>query len=58
MKVKLLSYSQLAIDPALKDEYEHKLYDIQNLIAYCARVSNPGNQSNTETTDRLLGYLI
>lgn len=58
MKVKLISYSQLAIDPALKDEYEHKLYDIQNLIAYCARVSNPSNQSNTETTDRLLRYLI
>ena len=58
MKVKLISYSQLAIDPALKDVYEHKLYDIQNLIAYCARVSNPSNQSNTETTDRLLRYLI
>jgi thymidylate synthase (FAD) len=58
MKVKLVSYSQLAIDPALKDEYEHKLYDIQNLIAYCARVSNPNNQSNTETTERLLRYLI
>jgi thymidylate synthase (FAD) len=46
------------------------LYDIQNkqelnqdssaqdLIAYCAKVSNPGNQSNTLTNERLISYLI
>jgi len=28
------------------------------LIAYCARVSNPGNQANTETAPRLLRYLV
>jgi len=32
--------------------------DAQELIAYCARVSNPANQNNTETAPRLLSYLI
>ena len=32
--------------------------DMQDLVAYCARVSNPANQMNTETTDKLLKYLI
>ena len=32
--------------------------DAQGLIAYCARVSNPANQNNTETAPRLLRYLI
>ena len=31
---------------------------IQELIAYCARVSNPSNQDNAETSERLLRYLI
>ena len=30
----------------------------EDLIAYCARVSNPSNQLNTETAPKLLGYLI
>jgi len=34
------------------------LDNIQDLIAYCARVSNPNNQSNTKTTAKLLNYLI
>ena len=58
MKVKLVSYSKNAFDPAIGDEIESDLHNIQDLVAYCARVSNPSNQSNTETTDRLLGYLI
>jgi len=58
MKVKLISYSQHAYDPAKGDEIESDLYNIQDLVAYCARVSNPSNQSNTETADRLLRYLI
>ena len=32
--------------------------NIQELIAYCARVSNPDNQHNMETSDKLLKYLI
>jgi thymidylate synthase (FAD) len=50
MKVKLVSYSQPA------DEIEG-LEDIQDLVAYCARVSNPSNQMNSETAEKLLGYL-
>jgi len=31
---------------------------IQELVCYCARVSNPANQSNTETNEKLILYLI
>jgi len=51
MKVKLISYSQT---PAPLDV---KGNNLQELIAYCARVSNPSNQSNTTTTTKLLNYL-
>ena len=50
MKVRLISYSQTA-------ENLHVGKDIQELIAYCARVSNPSNQNNEETSERLLSYL-
>ena len=32
--------------------------DAQELIAYCARVSNPDNQFNTETSEKLIKYLL
>jgi thymidylate synthase (FAD) len=51
MKVRLISYSQPP---------EGELYigeNIQELIAYCARVSNPSNQNNKETSKKLLRYL-
>lgn len=53
MKVELISYSK----PARKLVNEG-LYDVQELIAYCARVSNPSNQMNTETSAKLIKYLI
>lgn len=34
------------------------LNDAQDLIAFCARVSNPSNQFNTETAEKLIKYLI
>lgn len=52
MEVKLISYSQ---------PIEGKIIgvdDCQDLIAYCARVSNPDNQSNKTTSEKLLNYLI
>ncbi len=53
MNVKLLSYSQPA------DESRHMgISDAQELIAYCARVSNPSNQLNNETSERLIRYLV
>ena len=53
MNVRLLSYSQPT------DEFRNMgLQDAQELIAYCARVSNPANQLNTETSEKLIRYLI
>ena len=53
MNVKLVSYSQPTTEFA-----DQGIGDAQELIAYCARVSNPANQFNTETSDRLIRYLI
>ena len=50
MNVKLISFSQA---PEGWDGY-----DCQELIAYCARVSNPSNQMNKETSEKLIKYLI
>lgn len=52
MKVRLVSYSQPSAE-FLEDGIE----DVQDLIAYCARVSNPSNQNNPETSAKLLNYL-
>jgi thymidylate synthase (FAD) len=53
VKVKLLSYSQPTEDFA-----KQGIDDAQELIAYCARVSNPANQYNTETSEKLISYLV
>jgi thymidylate synthase (FAD) len=53
MKVSLVSYSKPS-----RQMYDEGLYDVQELIAYCARVSNPANQFNTETSEKLIRYLI
>ena len=53
MNVKLLSYSQPTGEFA-----DMGLTDAQELIAYCARVSNPSNQLNTETSEKLIRYLV
>ena len=49
MKVELISYSQ------------PEVYFVENmteLVAFCARVSNPSNQSNKDTSEKLIRYLI
>ena len=53
MKVKLISYSTPNEDIA-----KEGIKDVQELVAYCARVSNPSNQLNTETSEKLINYLI
>tara|TARA_B100001750_G_scaffold246558_1_gene269244 strand:+ start:1875 stop:2555 length:681 start_codon:yes stop_codon:yes gene_type:complete len=53
VKVKLVSYSKPT--EFFKDE---GIVDAQELIAYCARVSNPSNQMNTKTSEKLIKYLI
>jgi thymidylate synthase (FAD) len=58
MNVKLISYSQQAIEADKQDEFEFDLPNLQDLVAYCARVSNPSNQVNSETSERLIKYLI
>src|SRR6056300_1628409 len=49
MKVRLVSYSKPVIEDA--DNFT-------NLVAYCAKFSNPGNQSNKDTIEKLIRYLI
>lgn len=38
--------------------YGEGLMDVQELVAFCARVSNPSNQFNTDTSEKLIKYLI
>ena len=53
MNVRLVSYS------APTAEFEDQGIDnVQELIAFCARVSNPSNQLNTETSEKLINYLV
>ena len=53
MNVRLISFSQPT------PEFQNLgIRDAQELIAYCARVSNPANQLNTETSDKLIRYLV
>ena len=53
MKVSLISYSQI---PAIRSDGITK--DIQELVSFCARVSNPTNQVNNENSEKLISYLI
>ena len=53
MNVKLVSYSQPTEEFAAQG-----IDNAQELIAFCARVSNPANQMNTETSEKLIRYLI
>ena len=57
MRARLISHSQ----PSFRihaGETMHGLDNIQDLIAYCARVSNPSNQNNSKTSKKLLKYLM
>ena len=51
MDVKLISYSQPAVDFDIPN-------DVLQLVAYCARVSNPDNQNNEKTAEGLVKYLM
>lgn len=52
MKVKLVGYTQPS------DEFKQHFSNAKELVAFCARVSNPSNQYNNETADKLINYLI
>ena len=53
MKVRLVSFSQ-----PTEEFREEGIFDVQDLVAFCARVSNPSNQFNSQTSERLISYLI
>jgi thymidylate synthase (FAD) len=53
LKVTLVSSSQPS-----KELVEQGIINAQELVAYCARVSNPANQNNTDTSEKLIRYLI
>ena len=53
MNVRLISYSQ-----PVEDLTQEDMTDVQDLVAFCARVSNPSNQMNKETSEKLIKYLI
>ena len=49
MKIELISYSQ-------PESYFAE--NMTELVAFCARVSNPSNQSNKDTSEKLIRYLV
>jgi thymidylate synthase (FAD) len=51
-KAKLIGYTQPSA------EFKEEFKDIRDLVAFCARVSNPSNQMNTETSEKLINYLL
>src|SRR6056300_1979173 len=53
MNVKLVSYSKPS-----QEFMDDGITNVQELIAFCARVSNPSNQMNKETSEKLIKYLI
>ena len=57
MKVSLINYSQGPFENVLGVDVPSKK-SLLDQIAYCARVSNPSNQNNTDTSEKLVRYLI
>lgn len=57
MKVTLINYSQGPFEDILGVNVPSKK-TLLDQIAYCARVSNPSNQNNTDTSEKLVRYLI
>ena len=52
MKVKLINYSKAGPWLSIPNA------NLQDMICYCARVSNPSNQTNIDTNEKLIRYLI
>jgi len=49
MKIELISYSQPDV---------YFVENMTELVAFCARVSNPSNQNNKDTSEKLIRYLV
>jgi len=56
--VKLMSYTRGDIEFMIDNGVVNADDDLQDMIAFCARVSNPSNQQNSSTSDRLIKYLV
>ena len=54
MNVKLISHTK----PSSVFSFETDIQTLEDLCAYCARVSNPNNQQNTTTSRKLIKYLV
>ena len=52
MKVKLMGYTQTMPETFIGID------NLQDFVAYCARVSNPANQMSSATAEKLIKYLI
>jgi thymidylate synthase (FAD) len=52
IKAKIIGYTQPS------EEFKDSFSNLKELVAYCSRVSNPSNQFNNETVDKLIKYLI
>ena len=57
MTVSLVSHSMTDVSMGVMSNFD-KERDLENLVAYCARVSNPSNQHSVKTNSKLLKYLI
>lgn len=53
MNVRLISFSMPS-----EEMVDMELDSVQDLVAFCARVSNPNNQFNKETSEKLIQYLV
>ena len=53
VQVRLISYTTPS-----RELVTEGLYNVQELVAFCARVSNPSNQFNLETSEKLINYLV
>jgi len=53
MNVKMVSFSA-----PTQEFIDEGIDDVQQLVAFCARVSNPSNQNNKDTSEKLIRYLI
>ena len=57
MNVRLISYSKPPRMVQIMEQLDPHGDNLEELVAYCARVSNPSNQNNTTTSKKLLRYL-
>jgi len=57
-QVKLVNYTRADMDFMIDNGNVILVDDVQEMIAFCARVSNPSNQQNSSTSDRLIKYLV